>query len=111
MRSFLAVVSLFAMCYWLGAGQPGAAPAKSGITFKVIGGEENGSQAILDARRSELLLKNDGKLSGHDWWLWGLTAIDYDLNGVPDFLVTIHGPAGNGVALRNTFKETGKLTF
>lgn len=84
---------------------------KSPIVFEIIDGKANGSEAILDARKAEIAKKNDGKLSGHDWWLWGLTAIDYDLDGVPDFMVTIHGPAGHGVFLRNNFKEAGKLTF
>jgi len=83
---------------------------KSGIAFKIIAGEENGSKAILEKRKAELLEKRGGKLQSHDWWLWGLTPIDYDKDGDPDFLVTIHGP-NHGVVLRHQFKETGKHTF
>lgn len=55
--------------------------------------------------------KKGGKLSSHDWWLWGLTGIDYDRDGDTDLIVTIHGPAGHGVFLKNQFRETGKLAF
>jgi hypothetical protein len=85
--------------------------ARSGITFKVIEGAENGSLEILDKRKAEITEKKGGKISGHDWWLWGLTGIDYDRDGDTDLIVTIHGPAGHGVFLKNQFKETGKLTF
>ena len=86
------------------------AKRKTGIAFKIISGEENGSKAILDKRQAEILEKRGGKLQSHDWWLWGLTPIDYDRDGDPDFLVTIHGP-NHGVVLKNLFKETGKLDF
>ena len=86
------------------------AKRKTGIAFKTIGGEENGSKAILDKRKAEILEKRSGKLQSHDWWLWGLTPIDYDQDADPDFLVTIHGP-NHGLVLKNQFKETGKLTF
>lgn len=87
------------------------AETKSGIVFTISGGAENGTQAILDARKAEILEKKGGKLSGHDWWLWGLTGIDHDRDGDTDLLVTIHGPAGHGVFLKNLHKETGKLSF
>ena len=83
---------------------------KSRIAFKTISGEDNGSKAILDKRKAEILEKRGGKLQSHDWWLWGLTSIDYDRDGDPDFLVTVHGPS-HVVVLKNQFKETGKLTF
>jgi len=85
--------------------------ARSGIQFQSISGDENGAREILDKRQAELKEKKGGQLSGHDWWLWGLTGIDYDRDGDTDLIVTIHGPAGHGVFLRNEFKETGKLTF
>ena len=86
------------------------AKRKTGIAFKTISGDENGSRAILDKRKADLLEKRGGKLQSHDWWLWGLTPIDYDRDGDPDFLVTIHGP-NHGLVLKNLFKETGKLMF
>lgn len=86
-------------------------PSKSSITFKVISGEANGSKVILEKRQAEVKKKKGGKLASHDWWLWGLTGIDYDRDGDPDFLVTIHGPGAHGVLLKNQFKETGKLQF
>src|SRR5262245_50695384 len=73
------------------------AAAKSGITFQIIDGAENGSLDILDKRKAEIMEKKGEKLSGHDWWLWGLTGIDYDRDGDTDLIVTIHGPAGHGV--------------
>lgn len=85
--------------------------AKSGITFAVIEGSDNGSLEILDKRKAEIAEKKGDKLSGHDWWLWGLTGIDYDRDGDTDLIVTIHGPSGHGVFLKNQFKETGKVTF
>jgi hypothetical protein len=78
--------------------------------LKAISGEENGSKAILEKRRAALVERRGGKLLSHDWWLWGLTPIDYDRDGDPDFLVTIHGP-NHGVALKSLFKEAGKLTL
>ena len=87
------------------------ATSKSGITFQAIDGAENGTKDILEARQAELTEKKGGKLSGHDWWLWGLTGIDYDRDGDPDLIANIHGPAGHGVFLKNQFQETGKLTF
>ena len=84
---------------------------KSGITFKIIAGADNGSLDILDKRQAEITAKKGGQLSGHDWWLWGLTGIDYDRDGDTDLIVTIHGPAGHGVFLKNHFQETGELKF
>lgn len=107
---FLALgLVISAMSLSLGA-DPKEQP-KNKIAFKIISGADNGSLDILDKRKAEVTEKQGGKLSGHDWWLWGLTAIDYDRDGDPDLLVTIHGPAGHGVVLKNQFKETGKLTF
>src|SRR5262245_24238757 len=90
--------------------QEKAARPDTAIAFKVINGEENGSREILEKRKADLLAKRGGKLQSHDWWLWGLTPIDHDRDGDPDFLVTVHGPS-HGVVLKNQFKETGKLTF
>jgi hypothetical protein len=45
---------------------------------------------------------------GHEWWLWGLSAIDYDRDGDPDFVMSIHGPR-HGVIMKNLFRETGEL--
>src|SRR5476651_2133862 len=43
------------------------AKRKTGIAFKIISGEENGSKAILDKRKASLLEKRGGKLQRHDW--------------------------------------------
>lgn len=114
----LVIAGLFLLgCFWQIAGaqtdsKPGATAAvRSGITFKIIDGAENGTQKILDQRQAELTEKKGGKLGSHDWWLWGLTGIDYDRDGDTDLIASIHGPAGNGVFLKNQFQETGKLTF
>jgi hypothetical protein len=93
-----------------GAAHSQEAKEKTPIAFDVISGDANGSAAILHKRKAALLERRGGKLQSHDWWLWGLTPMDYDRDGDPDFLVTIHGPH-HGVVLRSSFKETGKLTF
>lgn len=95
----------------LAGASAGEEPAKSGIRLQVIAGDANGSKEILDKRLAEVTAKQGGKLASHDWWLWGLTGIDYDRDGDPDFIVTIHGPGAHGVFLKNLFKETGKPGF
>jgi len=95
----------------LAADNKATATAKSGIAFKIIEGAENGSQGILDKRQAEVREKKGRKLAGHDWWLWGLTGIDYDRDGDTDLVVTIHGAGAHGVFLKNQFKETGNLSF
>ncbi len=79
-------------------------------TFQVIVGAGNGSKEILEKRKLEVTQRVGGKLASHDWWLWGLSPIDYNRDGVPDFIVGVHGP-NHGVVLKNRFKETGKLEF
>src|SRR5262245_43498639 len=107
--SGLSVLLLLSLVGQVQAQEPGSKP-KTNIIFKIVSGDENGSKAILEKRKAEILERRGGKLQSHDWWLWGLTPIDYDRDGDPDFLVTIHGP-NHGVVLKNLFKETGKLTF
>jgi hypothetical protein len=80
------------------------------IKFTTIGGEANGSGEILTRRKAEILERRGGKLQSHDWWLWGLSQIDYDRDGDPDFVMSIHGP-NNGIIMRSEFRETGKLTL
>jgi hypothetical protein len=65
---------------------------------------------ILQARRRVLQERRGAPLTGHQWWLWGLSSFDYDRDGDLDFLVCIHGST-NGMILRNELKQTGKLAF
>jgi hypothetical protein len=107
MRTFAIIFIGFSVA---GLSQAQDATPKTNIAFKFITGTENGSRAILEKRKAALLERRGGKLQSHDWWLWGLTPLDYDRDGDPDFLVTIHGPH-HGVVLESQFKQTGKLTF
>lgn len=103
MRTSLAFASLlFAGLAALAADPP---------TFKIVDGAANGTSGILERRKAEVIEKKGGKLGSHDWWLWGLTGIDYDKDGDTDLIVTIHGGGAHGTFLKNMFKETGQLRF
>jgi FG-GAP-like repeat len=79
--------------------------------FEVLTGETTGLRKIIEDWAAEERQAQGGKyLSSHGWWLWGLTAIDYDNDGDTDLLPSHHGLPG-GLMLKNQFKETGKLTF
>lgn len=65
---------------------------------------------ILQARRQLLEQGSGAPLTGHAWWLWGLSSFDYDRDGDLDLIVAIHGST-NGMIVRNELKETGKLAF
>jgi hypothetical protein len=108
-----------AICIFLGLAALLVIPNSSGqdqgktagnIRFQALTAEENGSRDILEKQHKEVIARAGGKPSGHDWWLWGLTAFDYDQDGDADLVMTVHGPS-HGVFLKNLFKETGKLTF
>jgi hypothetical protein len=79
-----------------------------GLVFKTA--EGTGLPEIFAGRRAELIERRGGKLTSHDWWIWGLGAFDYDLDGDLDLIVCIHGP-NNGMILKNQQVETGTLVF
>ena len=85
-----------------------AAQPKAKIAFNEVKG--TGLAEILTARRQLLEKRKGSALKGHEWWLWGLSAFDYDRDGDPDLLVCIHGST-NGLIIKNLRKETGKLRF
>jgi hypothetical protein len=78
------------------------------LKFREVPG--TGLDTILQQRRAELEKRTGGKLKGHAWWLWGLSAFDYDGDGDEDFIVCIHGST-NGLIIKNLQQETGQLKF
>lgn len=97
---------------WFGACAHGqkvdAVSSRSRLVFKAVTGTGLGD--ILKHRRESLEKKHGKPLKSHAWWLWGLGAFDYDLDGDFDLIVSIHG-ARNGLILRNQQKETGRIVF
>lgn len=71
---------------------------------------DTGLSDILKQRRLTLEARAGKPLAGHAWWLWGLSAFDYDLDGDLDLIVCIHGGNG-GLIIRNQWKETGRIAF
>ncbi|MBC8876235.1 MAG: VCBS repeat-containing protein [Planctomycetes bacterium] len=65
---------------------------------------------ILRTRRELLEQRTGVPLKGHQWWLWGLGAFDYDSDDDLDLIVCIHG-ATNGLIIKNLWKETGRIAF
>jgi hypothetical protein len=61
--------------------------------------------------RADELERKGGKFKdSHEWWPYKIEVFDYDNDGALDLLVAHHGPPGCKL-LRNTIKETSKLTF
>jgi hypothetical protein len=86
----------------------GPAEEPGGIVFHQV--RDSGLTEILKARRDTLEKRKGDGLRGHEWWLWGLSAFDYDRDGDQDLIVCIHGST-NGLIIKNLLKETGKIRF
>lgn len=96
------------------AGAVGTAPLAiadeplSRIRFERV--ENTGLDRILRRRRTLLEERKGAPLKGHEWWLWGLSAFDYDLDGDLDLIVCVHGST-NGLIVRNERSRHGRLEF
>ena len=84
--------------------------AGGNVAFRVLTPDETGIRAIMDKWYDAELARQGGKFGSHGWWLWGLTAFDYDGDGDMDLLPTHHGGSG-GLILKSLLTESGKLTF
>ena len=84
--------------------------AGDGTEIKFQQQDGTGLNEILMARRVALEQKKGNALRGHEWWLWGLSAFDYDLDNDLDLIVCIHGSM-NGLIIKNLRRETGQLRF
>lgn len=78
------------------------------IVLRAVDGSANGAGALLENRFQELAERLGHEPKGHEWWLWGLTAFDYDRDGDPDLVMSVHGPR-HGIVMKNLFRETGEL--
>jgi hypothetical protein len=89
---------------------PTSAGKDGGVAFVVLAGDQTGLRGIIEKWAAEELERQGGKYGSHGWWLWGLSAVDIDNDGDPDLIPSHHGTSG-GLILRNTFEETGTVTF
>jgi len=88
--------------------QPPPGESTSRLVFRPV--PDTGLPGILKRRRELLEQRSGVPLKGHQWWLWGLGAFDYDLDDDLDLIVCIHG-ATDGLIIKNLWKETGRMTF
>ena len=105
-----AVVSVSVLLAWAGPLRAAGDGPEAGRKLRILSGEQTALKAIMQKWHDEELKRQGGKFGSHGWWLWGLTAFDYDNDGDADLLPTHHGTSG-GLLLKNQFAETGKLTF
>lgn len=80
----------------------------SRIRFERV--ENTGLDRILRQRRTLLEGRKGAPVKGHEWWLWGLSAFDYDRDGDLDLIVCVHGST-NGLIIRNERSRHGRLEF
>lgn len=107
-RTVIALCQTMMACIIGAAHLATADEPESRIRFERV--ENTGLDRILRERRALLEERKGAPLKGHEWWLWGLSAFDYDRDGDLDLIVCVHGST-NGLIVRNERSQHGRIEF